>query len=160
LLITIGLAVIIARGITGPLTAMTGAMGKLAEGKLETVVPAIGRRDKIGEMADAVQIFKDNAIKVRQMTSEQEAHGRRNQREIMALNNAMEREGRGAVGSVLKRSETMQSSAQGMAAMAEETSRQSTAVAAAAEQAAANVQTVASAAEKLPSPRARAADHA
>ena len=155
LVITIGLAVIIARGITGPLTAMTGAMGRLAEGELETDIPAIGRRDEIGEMAGAVQIFKDNAVKVREMTREQEALSRRNRRavqsEVMAINNAMDEEVRSAVSAVLEQSETMQSSAQGMAATAEETSRQSTAVAAAAEQAAANVQTVAAAAEELSS---------
>ena len=149
------LAFLIGRGIAVALGNMTGAMGRLAEGELETEVPSVGRRDEIGEMAGAVQVFKENAIEVRRMTREQEAQTRRNHRkvqsEVMALNNAMDEEVRSAVSGVLEQSGAMQTTAQGMAAIAEETSRQSTAVAAAAEQAATNVQTVASAAEELSS---------
>ncbi len=153
--VTFALVWIIARGITGSLTAMTGAMGRLAEGELNTEVPAVNHRDEIGAMAGAVQVFKENAIKVRKMTREQEVATRRTQRkiqsEITALNNAMEDEVQGAVVTVLQRAQTMQMSAEGMAGTAEETSVRSTAVAAAAEQASTNVETVAAAAEELSS---------
>jgi methyl-accepting chemotaxis protein len=49
-------------GVVRPMLAMTGAMKKLAGGDLTTAVPGVGRRDEIGLMADAVQVFKENAF--------------------------------------------------------------------------------------------------
>ena len=44
-------ALVVARSITGPVAAMTRAMGDLAGGALDTVVPALGQKDEIGGMA-------------------------------------------------------------------------------------------------------------
>jgi methyl-accepting chemotaxis protein len=149
------LATLIGRGISGPIGAMTASMGRLADGDLEVDIPAQGQTNEIGKMAQAVQVFKENAHKVRRMEQEREADTRRSQRkvqsELRALNNAMDEEVQEAVSSVTEKTDEMQASAQGMAATAEETSRQATAVAAASEQASTNVQTVASAAEELSS---------
>lgn len=60
-------AFLTARAVAVPLVGMTSAMGKLAEGNLDAVVPSIQRSDEIGEMAAAVQVFKQNAIKVREL---------------------------------------------------------------------------------------------
>jgi len=62
---------LIARSILVPVTAMTGAMGALAEGKLDVPVPALDRADEIGEMAKAVEVFKRNAIDKRRMEADQ-----------------------------------------------------------------------------------------
>lgn len=61
------LAVLAARSITGPVTAMTGAMTRLAAGDLTVDVPATADRDEIGEMAKAVLVFKDNAVQKKRM---------------------------------------------------------------------------------------------
>ena len=53
---------LVARGITRPLQRMTVAMNDLAGGKLDVEVPGIGRRDEVGEMAEAVEVFKSNAV--------------------------------------------------------------------------------------------------
>ena len=53
---------LLSRAIASPISAMTGAMGKLAGGDNAVEVPAIGRKDEVGRMADAVQHFKDAAI--------------------------------------------------------------------------------------------------
>ena len=50
------------RAISKPLSSMTAAMKSLATGDLAVAVPAIGRKDEIGDMAGAVQVFKDAAI--------------------------------------------------------------------------------------------------
>ena len=63
----VAISVVTARVISRPLVAMTGAMGALAEGRLETEVPAKHRKDEIGAMALAVEVFKNNAIKVREL---------------------------------------------------------------------------------------------
>jgi len=53
----------LARIIARPVRDMTEAMNKLAGGDDTIEVPAIGRKDELGRMAAAVQIFKDAAIK-------------------------------------------------------------------------------------------------
>ncbi|MGV8831504.1 MAG: HAMP domain-containing methyl-accepting chemotaxis protein [Devosia sp.] len=58
------IAFVTARGISKPIIGMTAAMQKLAKGELETNVPALERGDEIGSMAAAVEVFKQNAIKV------------------------------------------------------------------------------------------------
>ena len=55
-------ALLIGRSIARPVGEMTGAMSRLAHGDLTVVIPALSNRDEIGEMAQAVQVFKDNAI--------------------------------------------------------------------------------------------------
>ncbi|WP_427789415.1 methyl-accepting chemotaxis protein [Brevundimonas diminuta] len=47
--------------LSRPVEAMTRAMGRLADGDLNIAIPAVGRRDEIGRMADAVLTFKQNA---------------------------------------------------------------------------------------------------
>src|SRR5690606_37539686 len=47
--------------LSRPVEAMTRAMGRLAGGDLNVAIPAVGRRDEIGRMADAVLTFRQNA---------------------------------------------------------------------------------------------------
>jgi methyl-accepting chemotaxis protein len=56
------LAMLIGRGIAKPMTAMCAAMRKLAAGDFEVVLPGLGRRDELGDMASAVEEFKVQAI--------------------------------------------------------------------------------------------------
>ncbi|HWV20676.1 MAG TPA: methyl-accepting chemotaxis protein [Devosia sp.] len=56
-----------------PIGKLTLAMRDLSEGKFETDVPGLNRADEIGEMAEAVQVFKDNGIKMASMTAEEQA---------------------------------------------------------------------------------------
>ncbi|MBU1377620.1 MAG: HAMP domain-containing protein [Alphaproteobacteria bacterium] len=53
---------LLSAAIAKPVAAMTAAMGKLAAGDNNVDVPARGRKDEVGRMADAVQHFKDAAI--------------------------------------------------------------------------------------------------
>ncbi|MBF0373639.1 MAG: HAMP domain-containing protein, partial [Alphaproteobacteria bacterium] len=66
-LVIAGLGLGMARSIANPVVAMTGAMQRLAHGDLAVAVPARGRPDEIGEMAQAVDVFKENAIRVRKL---------------------------------------------------------------------------------------------
>lgn len=155
--VTIGLilAWVIGNGIAGPIEKMTGAMGRLAEGDLDSEIPGTGRKDEIGDMAIAVQIFKDNAIEVKRIQAEQAERDRRageeKRAEMIRLADSFEQAVSGVVDSVSSAAAEMQSSSESMSGTAEQTSQQATAVAAAAEQATGNVQTVAIAAEELSS---------
>src|SRR5262249_4955986 len=56
------LALLLGRGISRPMIAMCKAMRELASGNFDVVLPGLGRRDEIGEMAAAVEEFKLQAV--------------------------------------------------------------------------------------------------
>ncbi|MCB1517036.1 MAG: PAS domain S-box protein [Hyphomicrobiaceae bacterium] len=63
-----------ARSISKPIVAMTKGMGELASGNLEVDNPASGRGDEIGEMGKALEVFRDNALKVAALNQETEKY--------------------------------------------------------------------------------------
>ena len=67
------IAFVIATGITRPIGAITRAMGALAENKLDTEIPGLDHRSEIGLMAKAVDVFKQNAIRIRQIALQEAA---------------------------------------------------------------------------------------
>ncbi|WP_316980310.1 methyl-accepting chemotaxis protein [Shumkonia mesophila] len=157
LVLAIGLAVagVIGHRIANPIRRMTEAMGRLAAGDLKADIPAQDRRDEIGRMAEAVAVFKENAIEKGRLEAEQEERDRQAEAEkraaMLKLADTFEASVGHVVGQVSSAATEMQSSSESMSATAEETTRQAAAVAAASEQASTNVQTVASAAEELSS---------
>ena len=56
--------------VTTPLGKMTEALSRLAAGDLGAAVPCVGRGDELGAMARAMQIFKDRAIRARDLEHE------------------------------------------------------------------------------------------
>ncbi len=60
LIVGFAMAYVIARSITVPVVSMTGVMGELALGRLDVTVPAMDRRDEIGEMARALDAMTVN----------------------------------------------------------------------------------------------------
>ena len=141
------------RYLAQPLTRLVAAMLRLSEGDLDTDLPAAQRMDEIGEMAKAVQVFKDNAIRVNELTREQEAAKLQAAAEQKAALNRMadgfeSKIGR-LVGLLSSGSTELEATAQSMTGTANQSNQQAAAVAAAAEEASTGLQTVASAAEEL-----------
>ena len=62
-----GIAWFIGRGISRPLDMLGGRMQALAKGELDGDIPGVGRGDEVGKMAATVQIFKDNALRMREL---------------------------------------------------------------------------------------------
>ena len=154
LVLGIAAAVLIGIGITRPIGAMTSAMGRLAEKDMSTEIPATENKDEIGDMARAVQVFKDNMIRADKLAEEQRVEQEKQAeraRRIEHLCKTFDATSTEAVKSVASAATELQGASESMSATAEEATRQSAAVAAASEQASANVQTVASAAEELSS---------
>jgi Methyl-accepting chemotaxis protein len=152
--LTVALGLVLRGAIATPITAMTGAMLKLAEGDKAVEIPARGRGDEIGAMAEAVQVFKDNAIRADRLAAEQETErkGREERaRKIEGLTRGFDQTVTGVLQIVSGAATELEATAQSMTANADQTNRQATAVAAATEEASASVQTVASAAEELSS---------
>jgi methyl-accepting chemotaxis protein len=160
LLASIGLALLsfwvaFAR-ILRPLFALTGAMGQLANGNFEVVLPGLGRKDEIGDMAQAVETFK---VKAEQKARE-EAEAKMRQDRIAAEQrkadmHKMADDFESAVGEIVETvssaSTQLEASARTLQLTAERSQDLTTAVAAASEEASANVQSVASATEEMSS---------
>ncbi len=154
LVILIGLLGFVTSRLIGkPLAMMTTTMGKLADGDTSVEVPAMDRRDDIGDMARTVETFKTNAIELERSTAAREAEKAKAEEEkrqaMQKLADEFESSVRGVVDNVTSASGQVQSTAQSMSQTAEQTSQKTAAVATATDQAANNVQTVASAAEEL-----------
>ncbi len=153
LLLTVLIVIATQRGIVPPLTQMTEAMTQLANGVLNIKIPALGRRDEVGRMAAAVQVFKENAERVQAMEQEAEAQARRVEEEKRAAMAAMATEFENSVAaivtSVSSAADHMRASAESLSDTAAQALTQTHTVAEAAEQGSHNVQTVASAAEEL-----------
>ncbi|HYD30507.1 MAG TPA: HAMP domain-containing protein, partial [Azospirillaceae bacterium] len=63
----------VARSIAVPVREMTDTMTGLAHGNLDLTIPALANKDEIGEMAKAVEVFKDNAIEKKRMDEAEKA---------------------------------------------------------------------------------------
>ena len=58
--------------ITGPLAAMTATMKRLASSDLDVAIPASDRRDEVGQMAQAMLVFRQNALQARALQAAQD----------------------------------------------------------------------------------------
>jgi methyl-accepting chemotaxis protein len=146
---------LLGRSVTRPILALTGVMNRLAHGDLQVTIPGEDRRDEIGDMARAVDVFKQNAVErgrleAEQTTLKQQAEAAR-RATMMQLADHFEASVLRVVEAVSSAAVEMESSAAVLSGSAEEASRQATAVAVAAEQASTNVNTVAGATEELSS---------
>ena len=142
----------LSRGISGPLIHITEAMRRLAEGDKTITVENADQTNEIGDLARALAVFKEDAIEKDRLDAEQAREQAAKEEEAKRVRDIcaeFDKTAAGALESVGTAATEMQSTAEGMLAIAEKTNKQSSAVAAASEQATANVQTVAGAAEEM-----------
>lgn len=148
----IAAALLIIGNVSRPISAMTEAMRRLAKRDMTTKIAGVGRKDEIGTMAEAVQVFRDNMIEADRLAAAQEAERAVKEKRAVALETLTQsfETKIGQLVSMLSTAATeMQAASQSMSSMAGDTSERSVTVASAAEEASSNVQTVASAAEEL-----------
>jgi methyl-accepting chemotaxis protein len=158
-LIVIGLlgavAWMIGRSITLPLGRLGARMGSLADGALDDGIPGLDRGDEIGAMAATVQVFKDNAVRIRgldEIEAQRQVRVAAERRAAMeGVASDFERSVNSIVRSVSAAAAGMQTTAQSMTATASDASTRAARVGAASERSSGDVGTVASAAEELSS---------
>ena len=154
-LLLIGIALVVTRSVTKPIGGMVRAMKQLATGDTSVAVPGGERRDEIGAMAGAVQVFKDSMIEAERLRAERS--GAQAEKQVVAerraemrrLADGFEQAVGNIVDSVSAASSQLESAAGALAHTAEKTQSLSTGAAASSEQASNNVKTVADAAEEL-----------
>jgi methyl-accepting chemotaxis protein len=155
LLLTLAVSAFVAQRISRPLQRMTAAMKEVASGRLDVDLPGIGRQDEIGEMAQALEVFKNNAIARQALEAEQK------QGEINAVSrrradmHRMADDFESAVGEIVEKvssaSSQLEASAGSLTSTADRAEDLATKVVSASEQASTNVQSVASATEEMAS---------
>ncbi len=148
-----GGALLLVRGVTGPLARMIEAMRRLTDGDLAVPVPAASPRSEIGAMATAMVRLRDGLARAADLEREAAAArlGAEAQRRAALRDLADRFEGSvgGVLAAVTAAATEMEATARGMSDIAGRTADQSGHVAAAAEEASSNVATVAAAAEQL-----------
>ncbi len=150
-----GVSLLIGRSISKALGSMVAVMTRLAGGDLRIAIPGLGRKDEIGEMAGAVDVFKNNMVEAERLRAEQldaeQRQAEKRKAEMIKLADAFE----GAVGEIVdtvsSAATELEASASTLTKAAERSQGLATTVAAASEEASTNVQSVASASEELTS---------
>lgn len=98
------LAFLLGRGLSRPLTAITAVMNRLARGETDIAIPGSDRRDELGSMAAAVDVFRRNMIEASSLREAQETDKQRAEAEKQALQRQMadrfEADVKGVVGAV------------------------------------------------------------
>ena len=61
---------VVQRRVTRPIRAISQTMRRLAIGEVEVEIPGMARKDEIGEMANAAQVFKENALERQRIAKE------------------------------------------------------------------------------------------
>ena len=143
-------------GVSRPMTRLNGALGEMAGGNLDVVIPGASRGDEIGDLAKTVTVIRENAEQkargeAEAKTKQDLVAAQRRKEEMIKLADDFE----GAVGEIVETvssaSTELEASAGTLTTTAERAQELTTMVAAASEEATANVQSVASATEEMAS---------
>ncbi|NIZ03626.1 HAMP domain-containing methyl-accepting chemotaxis protein [Thalassospira lucentensis] len=152
-LISLAIYVLYVRGnVLRRLGGLQKTMVQLADGNLDVAVPSKGN-DEISAMGRAVDVFKENAVKVRDMQAEEGRLNReRNEAlrdELLGLADTLQNEVESAVNEIAALGDQLQGVSGQMTSSAELVSGQTEEVANSAQEATGNVETVAAATEQL-----------
>jgi methyl-accepting chemotaxis protein len=143
-------------GVARPMTRLNRAMGRMAAGDLDVVIPGAKRGDEIGDIAKTVTVIRANAEQKARDESDARieldtaaAAGRK--REMVQLADDFEQAVGNIVETVSAASTQLEASAGSLTATAARSQELTVAVAVASEEASNNVQSVASATEQMAS---------
>ena len=150
--VAFGAVVVLGRGISGPIRRLERTMASLAAGDTAVAVEGTGRRDEIGDMARAVEVFRVGLVEAEGLwraRDEAEAVREERRQRIDEAVGAFDRLAHETLQAVVASARDLQSAADGLNRNAGLTSDGTTRVASASEEAAASIETVASSAEEL-----------
>ncbi len=151
-LVATAIALVLVRGIFGPLVAITATMRRLADRDLAVAIPGLERSDEIGAIAAALAVFRDGMARADQLAADQErehAQKLRQSARVSELVQGFEKQVSGMAGALAAAAAKLEATAGSMSSTATQTKNQAGNVATAAEEAGTGVQTVAAAAEEL-----------
>ena len=147
------LSFFINKSLSAPIRSMILTMQALSQDNLQIEIPALNRKDEIGDMASAVAVFKENAIRVQKMEEDKRLQEERLEQEKRQAAKQLASSFQSSVGGLISRlgdaAQTMYTNAQTMTERASDTLNRSGVVSQASARASNNVSTVAAASEQL-----------
>ena len=149
---SIGFFFWLSRSIGAPIRSITGTMNQLAGGDMAVAIPFANRRDEVGNMARAVEVFAQNMRKNQELQEEaarDQAARERRAGEIAQLAQRFDHEIETILRALVGSADTLDKTAGALDLASTELLEQAQKVAAAAAEASANVATVAAATEEL-----------
>ncbi len=141
-----------ARALMRPIPALADLMARLAHHDTSSDVPYSTWRNEIGEMARAIQIFRDNEIERVALEKEKTGESARRdarQAELERLIRTFRDKAENTINTVSTTATALESTAEQLRGIASTTSERATAVSGSSEVASSNVVTVAAASEQL-----------
>ena len=150
--VTLAVLILVARSIALPLKQLSAVMKRLASDDLSVEILGRTRRDEIGEMAAAVEVFRANAVERRRLEVERgrEVAARQARRELLERAIADFRADiTNLLGAMSMETTRMETVADDLVGIAQASSKHADAASSATRDATGNVQVVAAAAEEL-----------
>jgi methyl-accepting chemotaxis protein len=151
-LLCLGLAYGVISHVSLPLGRMIDSMRRLADHDLTVASEAGQRQDEIGDMADALEVFRANLVTADQQAAEQAREAAQKARRAATMTDLMrgfETQAGALVGQIASAATQLEATAGAMARNASQTDDEAGSAGRAAQEAAGGVQTVAAAAEQL-----------
>jgi len=151
---SIGFFFWLSRSIGAPIRSITGTMNQLAGGNMSVAIPFADRRDEVGNMARAVEVFAQNMRRNQELQAEaarEQAAREQRASEIARLAQSFDRDIEAILRALVGSAETLDKTAGALDHTSRDSLEQAQKVAAAAAEASANVSTVAAATEELSS---------
>ncbi|KIL98676.1 Methyl-accepting chemotaxis protein [Paramagnetospirillum magnetotacticum MS-1] len=150
--LVIALSFLVARRITRPLVNLSSVMAELSRKEFHMDVPALTRKDEVGDMARTVEIFKEGLIRAEQLSEEQRQAEWTKDKRARVVDNLLKEfneEVTEALKGMANTAEQLETTSRVLSDTAQGASSQATAVASAIEETAVNMRTAAGSAEQL-----------
>ncbi len=151
--IALGIAAFLLLRIVRPIARMIDVMDGLANENLAIEIAGTERRDEIGRMAKALQVFKENAIEKQRLEEERQAQEQKKAEELrdemLRLSDQLDGEVQRVVSQIVKQTSTMRDSSSQMHAAMTRVNDRSDLIQTNSGEANKNIQTVAAAAQEL-----------
>ena len=140
---------VIARDVTRTVGRLTDVSQSLAQGEKDVHIPALTRKDELGDLARSLDVFREAAFRIEQMASEQDAMRGERKAELERLAVTFEATVGEVVNGVAAASSQLNTTASSMASTAEQATQQSGAVSQSMETASGGVTAAAAASDEF-----------
>ncbi len=153
-LVSIGCAWRVVGNISKPILSLVETMGLLANGDTSVKIEGLKRKDEVGHMVRAVQVFREGAIERLKLEEQQETEQRERQRRQSAIDSLVtdfRSNAENLLCSMSSCMDKMKTTADDMAEVAETSSNNATEASAASNESSGNAQTASSETERLAS---------
>lgn len=150
--ISAALSIWFARSLTKPIGIIVDKMKQVAEGQKEIEIPYTNKSDEIGEMANALDFFKQKSIEADELQEKNRLESEEREQKGKSLESSIHKfstKFTDTVENLFNSTNELERTADTVNGISEETASKSVSMTESADQASSNVQTVASAAEEL-----------